>query len=99
MGVGVRSVTLHIGSRRLLQAKLDEYGSRLRSYDDNCAFFEANPQLMHEHAMGYLLMEALHLGMDNRMVRPTFWPLSLPIHAFLTTFPSVTRRSRRTCDA
>ena len=47
---------------------MDEYASSVRSYDENCAFFDAHPQLLHEHAMGYLLMEALQHGMDGRMV-------------------------------
>ena len=48
---------------------MEEYASRVRSYDDNCEFLEAHPELLHEHAMGYLLMEALQHGMDGRMVR------------------------------
>ncbi len=48
---------------------MDEYASKVRSYEDNQAFFEEQPQLLHEHAMGYLLMEALQLGMDNKMAR------------------------------
>jgi hypothetical protein len=47
---------------------MEEYASRVRSYDDNCALLEAHPELLHEHAMGYLLMEALQHGMDGRMV-------------------------------
>lgn len=53
---------------------MEEYASRVRSYDDNCAFFEAHPELLHEHAMGYLLMEALQHGMDARMVRHSVPP-------------------------
>lgn len=46
-----------------------EYAQRVRSFDENESFFEEHPQLLSEHAMGYLLMEALQLGMDNKLVR------------------------------
>jgi len=51
------------------QALLDDYASRVRSNDENVDFMEAHPEVLHEHAMGYLLMEALQLGMAGKTVR------------------------------
>lgn len=44
----------------------DKYADVNRSYDDNESFLESNPVLLHEHCMAYLLMKALHLGMENK---------------------------------
>ena len=75
---------------------MEEYASRVRSYDDNCAFLEAHPELLHEHAMGYLLMEALQHGMDGRMVREC--PHRMPrAETMLTRLLCLPRVSRMTC--
>lgn len=55
----------------------------MRSFAENQAFLEEHPELLCEHAMGYLLMEALSLGMDGkaaamkRVVRQKFHIKSL----------------------
>jgi hypothetical protein len=48
---------------------MDKYASRVRTPDENLSFLEEHPQLLHEHCMGYLLMEALQLGMDDKKAR------------------------------
>ena len=50
----------------LHKATLDRYASRVRSPEENLAFLEEHPALLHEHAMGYLLLEALELGMAGK---------------------------------
>eukprot|EP00218_Dolichomastix_sp_CCMP3274_P010848 CAMPEP_0170135002 /NCGR_PEP_ID=MMETSP0033_2-20121228/2243_1 /TAXON_ID=195969 /ORGANISM="Dolichomastix tenuilepis, Strain CCMP3274" /LENGTH=352 /DNA_ID=CAMNT_0010370593 /DNA_START=22 /DNA_END=1080 /DNA_ORIENTATION=+ len=45
---------------------MDKYIGSVRSNDDNMSFMEENTFLLHEHALGYMLLEALDRGMKEQ---------------------------------
>jgi hypothetical protein len=82
---------------------MDKYASRVRTPDENLSFLEEHPELLHEHCMGYLLMEALQLGMDDkkaamkRVVKQKYHIKSLLDFAEARARPP--RVCARACDA